>query len=195
MARRTASPSPASAEIDPTDGAEADMIGDLDIGPDAEVIQPRNDLRKKAKPKRTVAGEADPVAAAEAAVARMAESFDGWMIEETARLDALFALASEEEYDGEALEAFHRAAHDIKGQAATLGFPLAGRIAASLCRLIEGKLETGRIPQDLVRQHVQSVRAVIAERAREDGTATARRLAERLDEVTSDYLEQIGAAA
>ncbi len=34
-------------------------------------------------------------------------------------------------------EALFRAAHDIKGQAATLGFPLAAAVADSLCRLIE----------------------------------------------------------
>lgn len=181
------------------EATRADEIGDLadvvEIGPDAEFLAPRNDLRKKVKSRHARPDEPDPVAAAEAAVARMADSFDGWMVAETNRLGELFTLAEETEFDGEALEAFHRAAHDIKGQASTLGFPLAGRIAASLCRLIEAKLETGRLPRDLVEQHVQSVRAIILEQAREHESKTARRLADRLDEVTTDYLDQIGSAA
>ncbi len=195
MSKLSPSPTSAPVEAEAIDTDGLDFVDGIEIGPDAEVIAPHDDLRRKARPKRSVPGELDPVAAAEAAVARMADSFDGWMIAETARLGALFVEAEAGEFDGEALDAFHRAAHDIKGQAATLGFPLAGRIAASLCRLIDAKVETGRIPRDLVAQHVQSVRAVIAERARDDGSATARRLAERLDEVTSDYLGQIGAAA
>lgn len=192
MARRSAPKTP-----DPdVAAAEANEIVDgIEIGPDAEFFAPRDDLRGKARPKRATAGEPDPVEAAEAAVARMADRFDDWMAEETSRLVALFAEADETEFDGDALEAFHRAAHDIKGQAATLGFPVAGRIAASLCRLIEAKLETGRIPRELVQQHVLSVRAIIVEQAREDESATALRLADRLDEVTHDYLEQIGHAA
>jgi len=199
MSRRTPTPATAPAadflETEAVTADDLDLVDGLDIGPDAEVIHPRDDLRKKAKARRAVPGELDPVAAAEAAVARMADSFDGWMAAETTRLATLFVEAEAGAFDGEALEAFHRTAHDIKGQAATLGFPLAGHIAAGLCRLIDAKVETGRIPRDLVAQHVQSVRAIIAEQARENGTATARRLVERLDEVTSDYLAQIGVAA
>lgn len=198
MARRSA-PEPADAiDLDDFEAipAEAGELGDeIEIGPDAEFLAPHDDLRKKVRRRRGHPDDPDPVAEAEAAVARMAESFDGWMAEETTRLGELFAQAEETEFDGDALEAFHRAAHDIKGQAATLGFPLAGRIAASLCRLIEAKLETGRFPRDLVQQHVQSVRAIILEQARDRGSTTARRLADRLDEVTTDYLGQIGSAA
>lgn len=197
MSRRTTSARPADAAdtFDLEDAETGAFEGGIEIGADAEFIQPRQDLRKKAKPKRAQAGEVEPVAAAEAAMARMAQSFDGWMAEETSRLVTLFASMDEADFDAERLEAFHRAAHDIKGQAATLGFPLAGRIAGSLCRLVDGSLEAGRIPRELVLQHVQSVRAIIAEQAREESSTTARLLAERLDEVTSDYLDQVAHAA
>ncbi|MCE1236909.1 MAG: Hpt domain-containing protein [Hyphomicrobiales bacterium] len=194
MPRRSAPKTPEpDLEVDAADTNE--LVDGIEIGPDAEFFAAPDDLRGKARPKRARAGELDPIEAAEAAVARMADRFDDWMAEETSRLVTLFAEADETEFDGEALEAFHRAAHDIKGQAATLGFPIAGRIAASLCRLIEAKLETGRLPRELVQQHVLSVRAIIVEQAREDESSTARRLADRLDEVTHDYLEQIGHAA
>ncbi len=178
------------------DGAEA--LGgddDFDIGPDAEFFTPPDDLRKKAPTRRAKRGETEPVAAAEAALARMAVSFDGWMAEETQKLAALWAEADDSGYEGEAREALYRAAHDIKGQAATMGFPLAGRVAASLCRLMDGIRTSDQLPRELVLQHVQSVRAMIAEQARADSSATAAKLAERLDEVTLDYLDQIETAA
>lgn len=172
--------------------AAVDDFGDgIEIGADAEFLTPPTDLRAKVK-SRSAKPTEDPVAAAEAALARMAESFDGWMGEETRRLADLFAAADLTDYEAETREALYRAAHDIKGQAATLGFPVAGRIAGSLCRLLDGIDEPDRLPRELVRQHVQSVRAVIAENARENTSDTARRLADRLDEVTDDYLDRIG---
>lgn len=176
--------------VEPEDGAL-----EFEVGDDAEFIEPPSDLRKKVKQRPSRKSDPDPVAAAEAAIARMAESFDGWMTEETQRLAELWVEADGSDFDIEAREALHRAAHDIKGQAATLGFPIAGRVAASLCRLLEGVDTAEMLPRDLVRQHVQSVRAIIAEDAREDSSATAQRLADRLDEVTEDYLEQVAGAA
>jgi chemotaxis protein histidine kinase CheA len=113
------------------------------------------------------------------------------MSEETQRLAELWSAADLTDYEAETREALYRAAHDIKGQATTLGFPVAGRIAASLCRLLDGVEAAERLPRDLVRQHVQSVRAIIVENAREDTSSTARLLAERLDEVTDDFLQQV----
>lgn len=175
--------------------AEAEATDDIEIGDDAEFLAPPSDLRKKVKQRASKSGEVDPVAAAEAALARMADSFDGWMSEETQRLAELWTAADLTDFEEEAREALYRAAHDIKGQAATMGFPVAGRIAGSLCRLLENVGEPERLPRELVRQHVQSVRAVIVENAREETSKTARLLAERLDEVTDDYLQRVSVAA
>jgi chemotaxis protein histidine kinase CheA len=172
-----------------------DAADDFEIGDDAEFLAPPSDLRKKVKQRASKAGDVDPVAAAEAALARMADSFDGWMSEETQRLAELWTAADLTDYEEEAREALYRAAHDIKGQAATMGFPVAGRIAGSLCRLLEGIDGPDRLPRELVRQHVQSVRAIIVENAREETSKTAKLLAERLDEVTDDYLQRVSAAA
>ena len=173
----------------------SEIVDGIEIGADAEFVTPPSDLRKKVKQRAPKAGEADPVAAAEAALARMADSFDGWMSEETRRLADLWTAADFTDFEAEARDAFYRAAHDIKGQAATMGFPIAGRIAGSLCRLLDGIDEVERLPRALVQQHVQSVRAIIAENAREDTSETARLLADRLDEVTGDYLDQVLRAA
>jgi HPt (histidine-containing phosphotransfer) domain-containing protein len=51
-----------------------------------------------------------------------------------------------------------RAEHDIKGEAATFGYPTVGTVAHSLCRLIEHTPDVSRIPLTLVEQHVDAVR-------------------------------------
>jgi len=191
MARKSRT---AVAEAEAVEAA-ADIADVLEIGEDAEFFAPPSDLSRKAKRRASKAGDPDPVAAAEAALARMAGNFDGWMSEESQRLAELWTAADLTDYEAAQREELYRAAHDIKGQAATMGFPIAGRIAASLCRLLDGVEEVERLPRELVRQHVQSVRAVIVENAREDTSETARLLAERLDEVTDDYLDQMGKAA
>ena len=186
---------PAAVQPDEIDPSAIDLAEDIEIGADAEFLPTPKDLRKKVRQRTAKSGDDDPIAAAEAALARMATTFDGWMSEETQRLTTLWTAADLTDFEIEAREALYRAAHDIKGQAATLGYPVAGRIAASLCRLLEGVETPERLPRELVRQHVQSVRAVIVENAREDTSATARKLAERLDEVTHDFLDRSAQAA
>lgn len=184
--------------LEPSDvdmAPENDIVDGIEIGADAEFMAPPTDLRRKVKTRADRPGDPDPVAAAEAALARMSASFDDWMGAETQRLAELWTAADLNGFEQTAREDLYRAAHDIKGQAATLGFPLAGRIAGSLCRLLDGVETAERLPRELVRQHVQSVRAIIAENAREDTSKTARLLAERLDEVTDDFLETVTAAA
>ncbi len=185
----------AAADVMAADAMAVDESDEIVIDADAEFMAPPSDLRKKVRQRASKAGDKDPVKEAEAALARMATSFDAWMSDETQRLAELWTAADLTDFEVEARDAFYRAAHDIKGQAATMGFPVAGRIAGSLCRLLDGVAAVERLPRELVRQHVQSVRAVIAENAREDTSATARLLAERLDEVTDDFLEKAAQAA
>lgn len=194
MGKKTKAESTLDAPVG-DEAATADAFDGIEIGDDAEFMNPPADLRKKVKQRAAKPGDPDPVAAAEAALARMASSFDDWMSAESQRLTELWSAADLTDYDLEAREAFYRAAHDIKGQAATMGFPVAGRIAGSLCRLLEAIEEPEQLPRELVRQHVQSVRAIIVENAREDTSKTARLLAQRLDEVTGDYLEHVARAA
>ena len=84
---------------------------------------------------------------------------------------------------------FH-AAHDIKGEAATFGFPYAGEAANSLCRLIEHTPDAARVPLDLIDQHVDAIRAIIREKARPDADEVAQRLTRKLREVTEEFLRR-----
>ena len=85
-------------------------------------------------------------------------------------------------------EALFHAAHDIKGEAATFGFPRWRSAADSLCRLIEHTPDATRIPIKLVDQHVDAVRAIFREYARSDAKDLAAALTRRLREVTDEFL-------
>ena len=56
---------------------------------------------------------------------------------EADRLSAAHAAILSDGFTNDTREELFRAAHDIKGDAATFGFPSAGAAAESLCRIIE----------------------------------------------------------
>jgi HPt (histidine-containing phosphotransfer) domain-containing protein len=140
----------------------------VERGLDHEVIHPVNLLRKRA----VVMHDGPPVLdetairRAEQALKALSPQFNGWMEESVRKLgDAWAAVRAGGLGDGR-LAALHREAHDIKGQATTLGFPLASRVGASLCLILEGA------PQDrlgdtvvtlLVGQHIDAIRAITRE--------------------------------
>jgi HPt (histidine-containing phosphotransfer) domain-containing protein len=155
---------------------------------DYEVITPPNKLRKAVAAVDPSAPDDDPVARAEQALAQLSPEFAGWMETDCARLDAARALIKSEGINKKNLEELFHAAHDIKGEAATFGFPAVAGAADSLCRLIEHSPEVSRIPTSLIEQHVDAVRAITREYARSDATEIAGILTKRLREVTDEFL-------
>ena len=156
---------------------------------DHEVITPENKLRKAASTTPYAPGD-DPVARAEQALAELSSEFSTWMDIECQRLDkARCDIAVDGFTEASKNDLFH-AAHDIKGQAATFGFPLVALAADSLCRLIEYSSDMTRIPVKLVDQHVDAVRAIYHEYAHSDAKELAATLTKRLRVVTDEFLIQ-----
>ena len=62
-----------------------------------------------------------------------------------------------------------------------------GAVAGSLCHLIE-HVPAESLPAKLVAQHVDAVRAMVAETAQKEENPTARALVDRLAEVTEDFV-------
>jgi hypothetical protein len=154
---------------------------------DHEVIVPENKLRK-AVSKQPFDPNDDPVARAEKALAELSGEFSGWMESECERLDRARRAIAEDGFTTATKEALFHAAHDLKGQAATFGFPAVASAADSLCRLIELTPNIARIPTLLVDQHVDAVRAIYREYARSDARELASLLTSRLREVTDEFL-------
>jgi HPt (histidine-containing phosphotransfer) domain-containing protein len=156
---------------------------------DHEVITPPHELRK-AVSQATVYDHDDPIARAEAALVELSTEFSSWMQSECERLEAARQNVKRLGFTEKTHDALFRAAHDIKGEAATFGFPEVAGVAESLCRLIEHTPQSARIPIKLLDQHVDAVRAIIREHARSDVGNVAGALTKRLREVTDDFLKR-----
>ena len=155
---------------------------------DHEVITLENKLRDTISTEPPSPDEEDPVARAEKALAELSSEFNTCMETECARLDKARHAVVDGGFTYAKKEALFHAAHDIKGEAATFGFPAVASAADSLCRLIELTPEATRIPIKLVNQHVDAIRAIFREYARSDAEELASRLTHRLREVTDDFL-------
>jgi HPt (histidine-containing phosphotransfer) domain-containing protein len=155
---------------------------------DHEVIVPENKLRAAISKASPEDGGDDPIARAEKALAALAPEFGAWMDSECERLDAARREIVESGFTDTNKEALFRAAHDIKGEAATFGYPAVAAAAESLCRLVEHAPDASRIPSALIEQHVDAVRAIYREYGRSDAQTLATALAKRLREVTDDFL-------
>jgi HPt (histidine-containing phosphotransfer) domain-containing protein len=153
---------------------------------DYEVIVPEHDLRSAISKGDGV--DDDPVARAEKALAALSPEFGSWMDSECVRLDEARRAILADGLTDTNKEVLFRAAHDIKGEAATFGYPAVASAAESLCRLIEHTPDPGRIPAALIEQHVDAVRAIHREYARSDAQALAIALTTRLREVTDEFL-------
>jgi HPt (histidine-containing phosphotransfer) domain-containing protein len=154
---------------------------------DHEVITPPHPLRM-AISYGAPADDDDPVARAEAALEQLSGEFAAWMDAECERLEAARQKVLHEGFTETTHAELFRAAHDIKGEAATFGYPAVAAAAESLCRLLEHTPEMSRIPLTLAEQHVDAVRAITREYARDDLASVAGTLTRRLREVTDDFL-------
>jgi chemotaxis protein histidine kinase CheA len=158
-----------------------------------EIIEAKNDLRKKVRRIRRLSPADDPVKRAEAAIKILSEHFDDWMADEInvmfAARDAWRATGYR---DGEERNAFYRAVHDIKGQSTTLGFPLATQVAASLCTLIERIERRDLLPIEMIDKHVDAIRAIVREKAKDENDRIGARLAAALVDLATAYVEAHG---
>jgi len=156
-----------------------------------EVLSPPTDLRKKVRIlSKREAKNFDPVKAAEQALERLSGKFDGWMSSEASELIGAYETIRAEGLNKTNMDMLYQAVHNMKGQALTLGYPLVGSVATSFCRLLEHVPGPDKLPLSLTEQYVEAIRAMVAEDARDDKNATGAALADRLSEVTEDYLAQ-----
>ena len=154
---------------------------------DHELITPDNrKLRKTLRP--ALPGEQDPIARAEEALAAISGDFSTWMHDECDRLDTARRKVRDQGLSKETRQELFLAAHDVKGDSSTLGYPEVGPAAESLCRLLEHTPDLAKIPLAIVDQHVDAVRAIVREHSRADVAAIAAALTGKLRAVTDEFL-------
>jgi chemotaxis protein histidine kinase CheA len=90
--------------------------------------------------------------------------------------------------DSAARAALMRAAHDIKGNAPTFDFPLIGRVAGSLSRLIGELPDTAPLPAGLVDAHVNAVQVIHRQNIKTTDNKMAQTLCAELDAKVDELL-------
>ena len=154
---------------------------------DHHVITQPNPLRKVLR--RVLDKDLDdPIARAEKALAGLSGEFKNWMAIEADRLTAAHAEILRDGFTDSTREELFRAAHDIKGDAATFGFPSAGAAAESLCRIIEHAPSLDEVPPDLITHHINAIQAIVRERTKLDTVSMASELSRQLRGVADEYL-------
>jgi HPt (histidine-containing phosphotransfer) domain-containing protein len=154
---------------------------------DHHVITQPNPLRKVLL-RVPESDQDDPVARAEKALASLSGEFKNWMTIESDRLSAAHATILRDGFTNESREELFRAAHDIKGDAATFGFPSAGAAAESLCRIIEHAPDLDEVPSNLIAHHINAIQAIVRERTKLDTASMAGELSRSLRGIADEYL-------
>ncbi len=121
------------------------------------------------------------IARAENALENMREEFAGWMEEEVELLSVAVAEWEKSPNDPECIGELFRRSHDLKGQAPTLGFPVVGRIAASLCQLLSIDGIDLREMSGLTRNHTNAIKAAVRDEIRDEKDSIASALAAELE--------------
>jgi hypothetical protein len=154
-----------------------------------EIIDPPTTLKDHIR--RTPGGDSldmSVVIKAETALEKISSDFPDWMAKE---IEALRSLRDEfrvKGLDDESAREFFLHLHNVRGQAATLGFPLVGQIAGSLCEVVQN-VPAKDIPKEVIENHVDAIFAIVNEKATGTGNAIARKLVARLCSVTKEYLD------
>jgi chemotaxis protein histidine kinase CheA len=155
-----------------------------------QVITQPNPLRKVL---RRVEDEDmdDPVGRAERALASLSGEFKDWMAIEVQRLSTAWTAVQKDGFTKKLRDELFHAAHDIKGDAATFGFPSAAGIAESLCRVIEHAPDLDKVPAELFTHHINAILAIVHENTRLDRISVSAELSRRLRKVADDYLAHV----
>jgi HPt (histidine-containing phosphotransfer) domain-containing protein len=130
----------------------------------------------------------DPVARAEKALAGLSGEFKNWMKIEADRLSAAHTAILKSGFTNSTREELFRAAHDIKGDAATFGYPSATAAAESLCRIIEHAPDLDQVPSNLIAHHINAIQAIVRERTKLDTVAMSTELSRQLRGIADEYL-------
>ncbi|HET7335175.1 MAG TPA: hypothetical protein VFI93_08665 [Rhizomicrobium sp.] len=155
----------------------------------AEIFMPPNIL----KAKMGGSGRGVDTAAlrrAQAAMDALKDEFADWIAKDVAEL-----VAARDTYakdgDTESRDTLYLRSQDLKGQAKTFEFPLVARIAASLCKLLDGN--NAALTVALVDAHVNAIRVIVKQNIKTEDDKTANTLAMELEARVDNALEKANA--
>jgi hypothetical protein len=144
----------------------------------------RNKLKDKIGPLPTTLDAATRLRA-ERLVASLNEDHSGLIGEHIVEVQALALAPASLDSDSERRTELFEHVHRLWGDATSLGHPLLGRIAASLCLVLGGETPIGARESDIVNHHVAALASLWD--ARDRPGRVALELVESLEESTRPY--------
>jgi hypothetical protein len=124
---------------------------------------------------------------AETAMDALKSEFAGWAQDDVRKL-----VAARERFaanpNAAARAGLLRAAHDMKGQAATFNYPLIARVAGSLSRFIHDLPKSAEVSLGLVDAHVNAIHVIYRDKVMDMSNKVALALAEELEARVAEVL-------
>ncbi|MFK7792192.1 MAG: Hpt domain-containing protein [Devosiaceae bacterium] len=154
-----------------------------------KTITPPDTLQKKVRQLSGRDAKIDPVAKAEEAVERLSVNFADWMDEEVQRLVEIWQDSQESGLSEDARGKLYRAAHDMRGQGATLGFPSVGKIAGVFCDILDTVGEQ-HVPDHFMEKYITAIRAIARETKAGEDNSLAHALANELSKAGAELIEK-----
>jgi len=141
-----------------------------------ELFMPPNMLKAKVGG-GAVGLDSAAIKRAEQALEQLKTEFTDWINADVRKLGECrdrFAEEANADRQGD----LYRAGHDLKGQALTFGYPMAARVASSLCKLLDANTDA---PLALIDAHVDAIRVIVHQNVKDDSDRTANMLAAELE--------------
>ena len=148
---------------------------------ESQVINPPNILKAKV-PKTGGPNMADMVRDAEAGLREIKANYEAVVQTDLRKInDAISGAIGRPTSAADALKEIFGISHNIKGQAASLDYPLLTAIAQSLCRFISTSEPAALKGLDVITVHARAMETVVAHTIRGDVGEVGKKLLDALD--------------
>ncbi|MBI1777237.1 MAG: Hpt domain-containing protein [Proteobacteria bacterium] len=149
-----------------------------------EVIHPPNKLRARVGP-GTKGMDPQLLAKAEEAVVKVQNSIDfaAQVAPDLAKIATALQHISKREEQQKHLEAMFQVVHDLRGGGTSFGYPLVTQIGSLLCKYIEHREDADDGEIDVIRAHVDALRAVVLSKLKGDGGAIGQEIVKGLHKI------------
>jgi chemotaxis protein histidine kinase CheA len=128
----------------------------------------------------------------ESMFAKMAEDYPDWVNNILIKLQELHGRCVDTPENRRGLfEQIRAIAHDLKGQGGTFGYPLITTVATSLDRFVALRQNIKNSHVEIIKAHIDAMRAVIRERIKGDGGDIGAALVKSMDAVIAQYKDDI----
>jgi len=137
-----------------------------------ELFMPPNILKAKAGGGAFSGLDMAAIKRAEAAMEDIKSEFSAWAAADVEKLMAARARYAKTP-DSASRAALLRAAHDMKGQAATFNYPMIARVSGSLSKLIGELAAESELPLALVDAHVSAIHVIYRDKVMDESNKIA----------------------